>query len=92
MSTKVRAFRQISSCGEMDIIAAFEAVVGGSNPSGSTKNSTCEHKLIYYSRARGYCLMVGRVLAKDEVGVRFSLSAQQILKDSEGVDNESVEN
>ncbi len=25
------------SRGEMDIIAAFEAVVGGSNPSGSTK-------------------------------------------------------
>ena len=68
----------------MDIIAAFEAVVGGSNPSESTKKRNLTEtpsefiKMLYTVSVdvSGYCLMVGRVLAKDEVGVRFSLSAQ----------------
>ena len=84
-----------SSCGETDIMAAFEAVVGGSNPSGSTMFG--EHcagitSLCYIQKVRksGYCLVVGRVLAKDEAGVRFPLSAQN-LKDSKGVESINVE-
>lgn len=62
----------------MDIIAAFEAVVGGSSPSERTRiNFELWPHVLYLSvlGSRGHCLMVGRVLAKDEVGVRFSLTA-----------------
>ncbi len=65
----------------MDIIPAFEAVVGGSNPSGSTKKLVSVEAcaiFIVVVKSRGHCLMVGRVLAKDEVGVRFSLTAQSL--------------
>ena len=108
----------LRSCGEMDIIAAFEAVVGGSSPSGSTKDTNIcpaadfvllcwaqrcpaiagpragvasefadEQTLLVTTNTScaifknvlisGYGLVVERVLAKDEIGVRFSVSAQQ---------------
>ena len=46
--------------------------------------------LYSYRQKSGYCLVVGRVLAKDEAGVRFSLSAP-VFKDKNGVDKKYVE-
>jgi hypothetical protein len=72
--------------GEMDITAVFGTVIGGSSPSGRTEICRiCILIIGYLLKLRytssksivscGYGLMVGRVLAKDEVGVRFSLPA-----------------
>jgi hypothetical protein len=58
----------------MDITTGFEPVIGGSSPSEST-SAQVNFCVIVFLLPRGYRLVVGRVLAKDEVGVRFSLSA-----------------
>lgn len=51
--------------GEMDITTVFGTVILGSNPGGCTAKGVS-----------GYSLVVERILAKDESGVRFSLPAQ----------------
>jgi hypothetical protein len=53
----------------MDITPVFGTVVLGSSPGRCTI-------IIYESILRRYGLVVEYVLAKDETGVRFSLSAQ----------------
>ena len=57
----------------MDITAVFGTVVPGSNPGEGTRNSQWHHVIM---RKRGYGLVVERVLAKDEIGVRFPVTAQ----------------
>lgn len=64
------------SRGEMDITTGFEPVIGGSNPSESTKVKV--YDIVFSVRVSGYGLVVEHVLAKDETGVRFSLSAQRV--------------
>lgn len=106
--------------GEMDIMPVFGTVVGGSNPSGCTKNRKLKAELwatmfltpggirkaqarrrragaarfsskkilvaeswvhksftcnMLHVKQRGYSLVVERILAKDKMGVRFSLLA-----------------
>ena len=57
----------------MDITAGFEPAVPGSSPGGSTKRKVCA--IVF--NVCGYGLVVEHILAKDETGVRFSLSAQR---------------
>lgn len=74
--------------GETDITTVFGTVIGGSNPSGRTDFWIFYLKedilipqfltsTVHYGSLCGYRLVVGRVLAKDEVGVRFSLPAPE---------------
>ena len=59
----------------MDITTDFGSVILGSNPG----RGTLEMKMggVLLCPEGGYGLVVERVLAKDEAGVRFSLSAQE---------------
>lgn len=59
-------------CGEMDITTVFGTVVPSSSLGGGTRKQGGLRVLFGSS---GYGLVVKRVLAKDESGVRFSLSA-----------------
>lgn len=54
--------------GEMDITADFGSAILGSSPGRGTR-------AWYSAKTCGYGLVVERVLAKDETGVRFSLAA-----------------
>jgi hypothetical protein len=57
----------------MDITADFGSAIPGSSPGRGTR---IVGRLCYDAFRSGYGLVVKRVLAKDESGVRFSLSAQ----------------
>jgi hypothetical protein len=61
----------------MDITADFGSAVPGSSPGGGTR---IFRELCYDALRSGYGLVVKRVLAKDESGVRFSLSAPKNIK------------
>lgn len=67
----------------MDITTDFGSVILGSNPGRGTGNKNGQHVIMLRG---GYGLVVERVLAKDETGVRFSLSAQKSKVDK-GVNN-----
>ena len=67
----------------MDITAGFEPAVPGSSPGGSTKEKV--YAIVF--NVRGYGLVVEHVLAKDETGVRFSLSAQRVSNFRQSLDN-----
>jgi hypothetical protein len=56
-------------CGEMDITRGFGPRIVGSSPAGGAS------EIIDLPTICGYGLVVEHVLAKDETGVRFSLSA-----------------
>ena len=58
--------------GETDITSVFGTDGPGSIPGRGTRNDSGWRATI---SERGYGLVVERVLAKDETGVRFSLSA-----------------
>ncbi len=60
----------------MDIIPVFGTVVGGSNPSESTRVFPVGESIVRMETKSGHGLVVERVLAKDEMRVRFSLLAQ----------------
>lgn len=65
---------------EMDITPVFGTDIGGSSPSGRIREhfdfSAISIRIVpVLFFMRGYRLVVGHVLAKDEVGVRFSLPA-----------------
>ncbi len=60
---------------EMDITPVFGTDIGGSSPSGRTNRIWSFWLFRLELLSRGYRLVVGHVLAKDEVGVRFSLPA-----------------
>lgn len=70
----MRESYQICPDGEMDITTDFGSVILGSNPGRGTGNKNGQHVIMLRG---GYGLVVERVLAKDEAGVRFSLSAQR---------------
>ena len=69
---------QTSPRGEMDITADFGSAIPGSNPGEGTRNKSIRHDTM--SRG-GHGLVVERVLAKDETGVRFSLPALHRFND-----------
>ena len=63
----------------MDITADFGSAILGSNPGRGTGILNKQHVMMLLC---GYGLVVARVLAKDETGVRFSLSALKLKNKS----------